>query len=117
MQTKIYKNFRNFFNEYDVLICPAASVSPYPHEQLFVDEINGEKMPTYMRWLSLSYATTMAIPCVWALPCGLDHQQMPFGIQLIAPAGKDVDLSEIAKSLESILIKNEATKRPVPQIV
>ena len=117
MQTKIYRNFRNFFNEYDVLICPAASVSPYPHEQLFVDEINGEKMPTYMRWLSLSYATTMAIPCVWALPCGLDHQQMPFGIQLIAPAGKDIDLSEIAKSLESILIKNEATKRPVPQIV
>jgi Asp-tRNA(Asn)/Glu-tRNA(Gln) amidotransferase A subunit family amidase len=59
----------------------------------------------------------MAIPCVWALPCGLDHQQMPFGIQLIAPAGRDIELSEIAKSLEYILITNEATKRPVPQIV
>ena len=116
MQTKIYKSFRNFFNEYDVLICPAAAVSPYPHEQLFVDTINGEKMPTYMRWLALSYASTMAIPCVWALPCGLDHKEMPFGIQLIAPAGKDVQLSEIAKSLESILMANKLTKRPVPEI-
>ena len=116
MQTKIYKNFRNFFNEYDVLICPAASVSPYPHEQLFVDNINDEKLPTYMRWLSLSYASTMAIPCVWALPCGLDHKEMPFGIQLIAPAGRDVELSEIAKSLETILKTNEKTKRPIPVI-
>ena len=116
MQTKIYKSFRNFFNEYDVLICPAAAVSPYPHEQLFVDTINGEKMPTYMRWLALSYASTMAIPCVWALPCGLDHKEMPFGIQLIAPAGKDVQLSEIAKSLESVLMANKLTKRPVPEI-
>ena len=116
MQTKIYKSFRNFFNEYDVLICPAAAVSPYPHEQLFVDTINGEKMPTYMRWLALSYASTMAIPCVWALPCGLDHKKMPFGIQLIAPAGKDVQLSEIAKSLESVLMVNQLTKRPIPEI-
>mgnify|MGYP000262163686 FL=1 len=116
MQTKIYKSFRNFFNEYDVLICPAAAVSPYPHKQLFVDTINGEKMPTYMRWLALSYASTMAIPCVWALPCGLDHKEMPFGIQLIAPAGKDVQLSEIAKSLESVLMANKLTKRPVPEI-
>ena len=116
MQTKIYKNFRNFFNDYDVLICPAASVSPYPHEQLFVDNINGEKLPTYMRWLSLSYASTMAIPCVWALPCGLDHKEMPFGIQLIAPAGRDVELSEIAKSLETVLMTNEKTKRPIPLI-
>ena len=117
MQTKIYKSFRNFFNDYDVLICPAASVSPYPHQQLFVDEINGEKMPTYMRWLSLSYTSTMAIPCVWALPCGLDHREMPFGIQLIKPAGNDLELSEIAKSLETVLVKNETTKRPIPNLI
>jgi Asp-tRNA(Asn)/Glu-tRNA(Gln) amidotransferase A subunit family amidase len=116
MQTKIYKSFRTFFNDYDVLICPAASVSPFPHDQLFIDKINGEKMPTYMRWLALSYASTMAIPCAWALPCGLDHKEMPFGIQLIAPSGRDAQLSEIAKSLEIILMSNEETKRPIPKL-
>mgnify|MGYP001232799984 CR=1 FL=1 len=115
-QTKIYKNFRKFFEDFDVLICPSASVSPYPHEKLFVDEINGKKMPTYMRWLALSYAPTMALPCAWSLPCGLDHLNMPFGIQLIAPAGHDSKLSEIALALENILNANEETKRPLPKI-
>ncbi len=115
-QTNIYKNFRKFFNDFDVLICPSASVSPYPHNKLFVDEINGKKMPTYMRWLALSYAPTMALPCAWSLPCGVDHLNMPFGIQLIAPAGNDSKLSEIALALENVLASNEETKKPRPKI-
>ena len=115
-QTNIYKNFRKFFENFDVLISPSASVSPYPHTKLFVDEINGKKMPTYKRWLALSYAPTMALPCAWSLPCGLDHLNMPFGIQLIAPAGNDAKLSEIALALENILNSNNETKRPKPAI-
>ena len=115
-QTKIYKNFRIFFEDIDVLICPSASVSPFSHEKLFIDEINGEKMSSYMRWLALSYAPTMALPCAWSIPCGLDHLNLPFGIQLIAPAGFDSKLSEIACALENILNANEKTKRPKPII-
>ena len=115
-QTNIFKNFRKFFEDFDVLISPSASVSPYPHTKLFVDEINGKKMPTYKRWLALSYAPTMAIPCAWSLPCGLDHLNMPFGIQLIAPSGNDAKLSEIAIALENVLNFNNETKRPRPKI-
>ena len=68
-----------------------------------------------MRWLALSYAPTMAIPCAWALPCGFDHKNMPFGIQLVAPAGNDTKLSEIALSIEQILSSHDETKRPVPK--
>ena len=42
---------------------------------------------------------------------------MPFGIQLIAPAGRDAQLSEIAKSLEIILMSNDETNRPIPNII
>ena len=83
---------------------------------MFVEEINGKKMSTYMRWLALSYAPTMALPCAWSIPCGLDHLNMPFGIQLIAPAGNDAKLSEIAYGLENILNSSEETKRPKPKI-
>ena len=76
-QTKIYKRFLAFFREVDVLICPAATVSPFPHAQLFVEEINGERMPTYMRWLAIAYAPTMALACSVALPCGVDHKGVP----------------------------------------
>ncbi len=116
-QTKIYNNFRKFFENYDVLICPAASVSPFPHENLYVEQINKEKLPTYMRWLALSYAPTMAIPCAWALPCGLDHKELPFGIQLVAPAGNDAKLSEIALAIQHAMSNYEETKRAIPNIV
>ncbi len=115
-QTKIFKNFRKFFEEFDVLICPSASVSPFPHEKLFVDEINGERMPNYTRWLALSYAPTMALPCAWSLPCGLDNLNMPFGIQLITPAGNDLKLSKIALAIENALQMSKKTKRPIPEI-
>ena len=115
-QTKLYERFLAFFKEVDVLICPAASVSPFPHSQLFVEEINGERMPTYMRWLALSYAPTMALACAAALPCGVDHFGLPFGIQVIGPNGNDARVLQIALALEQVLGQNEATSRPLPNI-
>ena len=73
-----------------------------------------EKMPTYKRCLFFSYAPTMALPCAWSLPCGLDHLNTT--IQLIAPAGNDAKLSEIALALENVLNSNNETKRPKPAI-
>jgi len=99
------------------LICPAASVSPFPHQQLFVEEINGEKMPTYMRWLAITYAPTTALACAAVLPCGRDHVGMPFGIQIIGPLGADAEVLEIAYSLEQVLSVNKATARPRAQQV
>ncbi len=115
-QTKLAKRFLAFFADTDVLVCPAASVSPFPHAQLFVEEINGERMPTYMRWLALTYAPTMALACAAVLPCGLDHAGMPFGIQVIGPTGADAKVLEVAYALEQVLAGNKETARPVPDI-
>jgi amidase len=113
-QSLLAKRFLAFFDEVDLLICPAASVSPFPHAQLFVEEINGEKMATYMTWLAITYAPTMALACAVALPCGVDHRGMPFGIQLIGPPGADARLLEAAHALESVLAANPETARPRP---
>ena len=113
-QTKLYHRFLAFFHEVDVLICPAAAVSPFPHSQLFVEEINGEPMPTYMRWLAMVYAPTMALACAAALPCGVDHFGLPFGIQVIGPNGSDVRVLQIAQALEQVLSENHITCRPLP---
>jgi Asp-tRNA(Asn)/Glu-tRNA(Gln) amidotransferase A subunit family amidase len=115
-QSKLMRRFIAFFNEVDVLICPAASVSPFPHSQLFVEEINGEKMPTYMRWLAITYAPTMALACAAALPCGVDHLGMPFGIQIIGPPGADARVLEVAHALEQVLARNKETARPLPPL-
>ncbi|HUS97641.1 MAG TPA: amidase family protein [Hyphomicrobiaceae bacterium] len=115
-QSKISKRFVDFFDDFDVLICPAASVSPFPHAQLTVEEINGEKMPTYMRWLAIAYGLTMAIPCSAVIPCGVDHLGMPFGIQVAGPNGSDALVLEVAASLEKVLAANPKTTRPIPDL-
>ena len=116
IQTDIYTRFRAFFNDVDILICPAAAVSPFPHAQLFVDSINDEKMPTYMRWLAISYALTMALPPVCCIPCGLDHAAMPFGIQIVGPIGSDALVLNVAHALEQALATNQIAARPIPDL-
>ena len=113
-QTKLYKRVLGFFEDVDVLICPAASVSPFAHSQLFVEEIDGERMPTYMRWLAITYAPTMALCCAAALPCGVDYAGMPLGIQIIGPNGADARVLEVAHAVEQVLAADKETARPVP---
>ena len=115
-QTRLYKRVLAFFQEVDVLICPAASVSPFPHAQLFVEEIDGERMPTYMRWLAITYAPTMALCCAAAIPCGVDYAGLPFGLQVIGPNGRDALVLEAAHALEQVLAADKATARPLPPL-
>lgn len=115
-QHKLMKRVLDFFDDHDVLITPTASVSPFPHAQLFVEEIDGEKMPTYMRWLALAYAPTMALCCSCAIPCGRDEQGLPFGIQIIGPRGADLLVLQIAAALEEAMADDPETARPLPDL-
>jgi Asp-tRNA(Asn)/Glu-tRNA(Gln) amidotransferase A subunit family amidase len=116
-QHKLHKRVTDFFDDYDVMIAPAASVSPFPHSKLFIDEINGKKLPTYMTWLAISYIPTMTLCCAAAIPCGRDELGMPFGIQVIGPKGHDRRVFEIAMALEQALQDNPETARPIPDAI
>jgi amidase len=49
-----------FVARHGVLITPTAPVPPYPVEKRFVDEIDGEKLATYLDWLVLGFTVTVA---------------------------------------------------------
>ncbi len=115
-QAQIYKKFLTFFEEVDILICPAAAVSPFPHAEWFPAAINGEEMPNYTRWMTIAYAPTMVMAASAVIPCGIDEFGMPFGIQIIGPNGSDGLVLEVAHALEQILADNPATRRPVPDL-
>ena len=115
-QTRIANAWADLFDRYDVVICPAAATSPFDHEQWSVTEIDGAAMDTYMRWLAVTYRTTMAFACSAVLPCGVDGEGMPFGIQVLGPPGGDRLVFEIARSLEEALAGHDETRRPLPDI-
>ena len=115
-QTQIARDWLDLFNEIDVVICPAASVTPFPHEEWSVTEIDGQKMDTYMKWLAITYLPTMALACGVTLPCGTDHNGMPYGIQVLGAPGNDVEVISIAKKLENFLSEHQETMRPTPNL-
>jgi Asp-tRNA(Asn)/Glu-tRNA(Gln) amidotransferase A subunit family amidase len=114
--TNIYHRFNALFEDVDVLICPATAVSPFPHKQLFIDEIDGQKLPTYMSWYAIAYTLSLAVPAIVVIPCGRDHRGMPFGIQIVGPRGSDARVLGIALALEKALARDPETARPVPDL-
>lgn len=112
--TGLYRRFLRFMNEFDVLITPAASVPPFPVEQLYLDKINGKPLRTYFHWIAITYGLTLTAHPVIVIPCGLDHTGTPFGIQLCGRRGQDQRLLRIAATLESYLAGISELRRPVP---
>lgn len=115
-QTVLAKAWLSLFDEVDVVICPAASVAPFTKTTKYIDTIDQVKLPTYMTWLALSYAPTMVMACSLVVPCGVDQDGMPFGIQLLGAPGADRKLLAIGLAIEQVLASHSETMRPLPDL-
>jgi amidase len=114
--TLLYRRFLEFMAEYDALICPAMAVPPFPHAQLYVEQINGQPMRTYFHWLALAYGLTLTAHPVACIPCGRDHTGMPFGIQVCGRRFGDRRTLAIATALEQYLQSIPELARPLPDL-
>jgi amidase len=114
--TVLYQRFLEFMADYDALICPAMAVPPFPHAQLYVQEIDGERLRTYFHWLALAYGLTLTAHPVACIPCGRDHTGMPFGIQVCSRRFRDRRTLAIAAALERFLQGIPELARPVPDL-
>ncbi len=115
-QTNIYREYVDMFEEIEILLSPAAAVSPFPHTEWYPEEINGEKLPNYMRWMAPAYALTMATPASCVIPFGVDSKGLPMGLQISAPNGTDRQVLATAAALEIVLKENPETTRPLPDL-
>jgi amidase len=115
-QAAMYARWQDFFDEYDVVLSPAITVSPRPWTELYPAEIDGKKTRTYFHWLALAYcSSTVGHPSL-SLPVGLDRNGMPFGLQIVGPRGGDALVLAVAAALEAHLAGDPRTARPVPDL-
>jgi amidase len=99
----MFKRTLKFFETYDLLLCPATIVPPYPIEQRYVAECDGVKFDNYIQWLAIVYAiTNVACPAI-SIPAGFTRENLPVGIQIVAAPRGEARLLAGAKLLESIL--------------
>ncbi len=115
-QTAYYRRWQAFFENWDVILTPAITISPRSWRELYPAEIDGKPTRTYFHWLALAYAVTLAGHPALSLPVGLDRQGMPFGLQIVGPRGGDALVLSVAAALEALLASDERTARPKPDI-
>ncbi len=81
----------------------AASIPPFPVEQRYVEEIDGQTCETYIDWFAITFALTMTSCPVVSLPCGFTEEGLPVGIQIVGRPRGEAALLRAAQGLESIL--------------
>ncbi len=93
-----------FFEDWDVLICPAAASAAFPHDQAGdrherTIEVNGKKVPTTDQLFWAGYSGAFYLPSTVA-PLGLTPQGLPSGVQIIARQYGDYTSLRFAELLE-----------------
>jgi amidase len=99
-RTALSEVMRAFFESHDVLVLPTSQVPPFPADQEYPTEINGEPMRTYLDWMRSAYLITVTGCPAISLPAGSTPEGLPIGIQVVAPHGADRFLLEVAAAYE-----------------
>ena len=101
-QAQAFANASRFMLDYDLLICPASILLPYPVEERYPGYGDGLEYSEYYRWLAIAYAITVTTLPVITLPCGKTGTGLPVGVQLVGKAHGERDLFAHAGYLERV---------------
>jgi amidase len=111
-RTAIYRSFRELFTRADFLVAPAASVFPWPNEISDVTAIDGTVLETPIDYLAVTFIVSLVGCPVLTLPVRRDANELPFGIQIIAPPGCESRLFAFGRLIENEL--GFSHRRPPP---
>ncbi|MGV3629482.1 MAG: amidase [Betaproteobacteria bacterium] len=102
-QGEIIRRAAAFFEQYDVLICPATLCPPFDVDWRFPASWDGVAFDGYMGWLVLTYALTMTACPVLAIPGGFTRGGLPVGLQVVGKPRGETALFRHAAYLERLL--------------
>ena len=103
VRIELFKKILLFFETHDFLICPAASIAPFPVDQRYVTEIDGKPCETYIDWFSITFALTMTACPTISVPCGFTSEGLPVGIQIMGKPRGEGELLLVAKRFEQAI--------------
>ena len=100
-RTELAQRMRTFFADYDVLVMPVSQVPPFPADQEFPSEINGNPLGSYLDWMRSAYFISVTGCPAISVPAGTTPDGLPVGVQIVAPHGADRRLLGIAAAFEA----------------
>ncbi|NLH82024.1 MAG: amidase [Phyllobacteriaceae bacterium] len=99
-RARIYGACVDFFERYDFLVLPAASVAPFPLDLEDVLAIDGRPLRNIVDYLTPTSAISLVGLPALSLPAGFIDGRLPFGLQIVAPPGGEAELLAFAARLE-----------------
>ena len=110
-RSELFYKMNALLQRYDVLICPASIVLPFPVDMRDMRDAAGQHFDTYIDWLAITYALTLTGMPVIAIPCGMSAGGLPVGIQIVGKPRGEAALLSAARAIEEI-IGTWATRKP-----
>lgn len=101
VHTRLIAEFATAFEKFDLLVGPTAPMTAFPLGQKAKDPL-----AMYLTDIMTVAVNLVGAPAI-SIPCGLDSQGMPIGVQLIAPQKGEQVLLSVARELEGKLGKVE----------
>ena len=81
----MFEKTLKFFDNYDLLLCPAAAVPPFDGKMRYPTEIDGTKLERYIDWLMICGMITLTTCPAASIPCGFTSDKRPVGLQVVGP--------------------------------
>ncbi len=99
----LYQNTVDFFDTYDLLLCPAVVTAPFDVNLRYLTEVDGVPLDSYFNWLALTYAVSLTSCPALSLPIGFTESGLPVGLQMVGPPRGEAALLSAAALLEQIV--------------
>ena len=81
----LYQRALKFFNDFDLLLCPAAAVPPFDGQIRYPTEIADAKLERYIDWLMICGVISLTTCPAASIPCGFTSDNRPIGLQIVGP--------------------------------
>lgn len=78
--------------DYDALVLPSAQCWPFPVEWEHPQEIAGQRMDTYHRWMEVVVPVSLIGLPALAAPAGFGSSGLPIGFQIFGRQGRDREI-------------------------
>lgn len=101
-RTTLAQRMAAFFATHAALVLPVSQVPPFPADQEYPTQINGQPQASYLDWMRSAYVITVTGCPAISVPAGFTREGWPVGIQVVGPPNGERRLLGIAKAFEEV---------------
>lgn len=101
-RSRLWTRLHRFFREHDALVTPCMAVPPFPAGENFPATIAGREMETYIDWVAPTFVLSLTGLPVASVPCGLDPEGLPVGLQIVGPQFGEERVLAVAGALQGL---------------